>query len=487
MRLLFFLQFKFSELPDEYYLKEGDKFIKEFLSSVKLKIEEKERLIDYFTSSKEKVEKFYNKLITLWDAYLDNLAKVKILREFNHVLPYYKIKYLRKFVNDHLELNKELYKLSSVEKEIIERAIFKYLDEEELEEFFNFNKNFFSEFSRLFSKIKKTSSIVEFYEEVLKKEELVSFFSNFGFNLRSLMKKSNELYKEKETYDKYKHLKNTDNYKKRKIKNESLFNILRELFIFDNYLEKGWIETKVVLEDLKFYVDLANNLSTKKDFESLFKALNKREEITKRKFIFDIPKYTQTSDSCGAVCLLNAYSYFFNVKPTKELERFIEEKVKVKGFYNNIPSSLALTAIETFGMPAKFFAEMKTFSPLYLKEEINEIGFPPLKKFREDFEKLKEYNAITNYDNITPEKLEEKIKKGIIISFVKGKSPMLHYNMIIGYKKTNKENFFYIFDPLGHIFKVKYEKIIDFMRNDKSLWGVEYYSPDNFLYNKEVI
>ncbi len=473
---LSFLHYNFKELPKEYYLKEGKDFIKEFKEKVSNFDKEKE--ISRIVSSEENIEFFAKKLTQLWKNYLKNIAKIRVLREFIHVNPYYKIKFLKEFIKDHLKLNEELYKATMVEKEVIERAIFKYLNEKEISEFFKFNKNFFSKFSEIFSDFKIVDSKAEFYlytsEKLLEDKKLNEFFEDFGFKLDEIRIKSNNLEKSSN-----KKVEKEDQVQNKKNK---LFNLLRNLFYFDNYLEKGWIELDIVLEDLKFYVDLAERFSTKKSFEALFKILEEREKVAKRKFIYDIPKYNQTADSCGATCLLNAYSYFYQVKPTIKLERFIEGKVKVPGFPNNLPSSLALTSIEDFGMPAKFFAEMKTFYPLYLKEKIENVSSPLLKKFREDYEKLKKYNAIENYDNIKPENLEEKIKKGSMIAFVRGKGPILHYNMIIGYKKTKSGNYFYVFDPMNSVYLISYKEILGYMRNDRSLWGVEFYSPDRFLY-----
>ncbi len=254
---------------------------------------------------------------------------------------------------------------------------------------------------------------------------------------------------------------------------------LKGIISYDHFFELFLREGGILMNDLKFYIDLSNRLSCSREITELLSKLDELKISSQESFNPKIPSYIQTSLSCGATCLANVVgTYFPHIHVDRFLEKGIHKLVTVPGFSNNLPSSLAYVSRDKFGIPSHFFADYNTFAPLFLDKKSDQ---EPVKKFQEDYEKIK--SSSLDYGNITLDQIKSKLEKGHLISFVTGQSPMLHYKMVVGYNFRESKKQFYIFDPSYGITKMEGSSLLTHMRNDKSLWGVEYVPPESVIFD----
>ena len=451
---------------DIQYTEEGKEIIQYFKNSLK---DEKERvpgIIPYSTKSKKNFIEFVNHLKKCWNVYLDLLAKMSLFSENLNFLYPEKIRLFRDLTETTFKLNVHLYYITDIEKEIYEKNIEK-LPEKRAFSLIQSIKSF-SLYLEKFSKDKiQTRNPYEIKEILSKNQNLKKLFSLSGFSINSFTNLLDHIPSiNKKIYGKTFVPKN--NYEK----------ALKEILTYDHFFEIFLRNSGILMTDLKFYVDLCDRVSCPKNIPDLLKKLEDLEKETRTSFNPQIPCYLQTTRSCGATCLANVVgTYFPNIKVTKSLEIGILKLVTAPGFPNNIPSSLARVSQEKFGIPAYFFADYKSFAPLFLNKKAD-TGL--LKKFQEDYEKIK--STTLDYGNITTEEIKSKLEKGHFISFVTGEGSILHYQMIIGYNFRNKRQF-KIFDPQYGIKNIEESKLLLYMRNDKSLWGVEYAPPESVIFD----
>ena len=453
---------------DIQYLEEGEGIVKYFKDSLKDEEKRSSNLIPFSTASSDNFIKFFNHLKESWNTYLDLSSKMASFSENLKFLFPEKLELFRDLVETTFNLNTHIYFITDVEKEIYERNI-EALPEDRVLSLIQSVKSFPVYLSEEIGQDGiSTKNPYEIREMLSKNPNLRTLFSLSGSSINSfgnllshfapLNRKS-----EREDFDPQ------NDYE------EALKGILSYDHFFELFLREG----SILMNDLKFYIDLSNRLSCSKKIPALLSKLDESRNSFQQSFNPKIPSYSQTSLSCGATCLANVVgTYFPHINVDKSLEDGIHKLVTVPGFFNNLPSSLAYISREKFGIPSHFFADYKTFAHLFLDKKAEQ---EPVKKFQEDYERVK--SSSLDYGEITTNEIKSKLESGHLISFVTGKSPMLHYKMIVGYNFRGDKKQFHVFDPSYGVTKIEESSLLFHMRNDKSLWGVEYVPPESIIFN----
>jgi len=453
---------------DIQYLEEGNKIIHYFKDSLK---DEKVRVpnaISYSTKSQENFIEFFNHLKESWNAYLDLSSKMSSFSENLKFLFPEKIKLFRDLTETTFKLNTHIYHITDIEKEIYEKGI-ESLPEERALSLIQSVKSFPVYIAEEIGQEGiSTKNPYEIREMLSNNPQLRKLFSLSGSSVNSFGKLLSHFAPLSRKSERENFTPEND-YE----------SALKDILAYDHFFELFLRKSGILMNDLKFYIDLSNRLSCSRDIPSLLEKLEDFKKDQKISFNPKIPSYTQTQFSCGATCLANTLgTYFPNIQVDKHLEEGILKLVTAKGFPNNLPSSLAYISREKFGIPSHFFADYKTFVPLFLDKKTEQ---EPVKKFQEDYERIK--NSSLDYGNITTDKIKSKLEKGHFISFVTGQSPMLHYKMIVGYNFRGDKKQFRIFDPQYGVANMGESEILSHMRNDKSLWGVEYVPPEEVIFD----
>ncbi|MEM4638093.1 MAG: hypothetical protein QXK76_03685 [Candidatus Woesearchaeota archaeon] len=453
---------------DIQYLEEGSKIIQYFKDSLKNEKIRVPNIISYSTKSQENFIVFFRHLKDSWNIYLDLSIKMASFSENLQFLYPEKLELFRDLAETTFRLNTHIYYITDIEKEIYEKCI-ESLPEDRALSLIQSVRSFPVYLSEEVGENGvSTKNPYEIREMLSKNPNLRKLFSLSGSSINSfgkllghfvlLNKKSErEIFTPENDYE----------------------TALREILIYDHFFELFLRESGILMNDLKFYIDLSNRLSCERNIPELLDKLDESKNDSKASFNPKIPSYTQTALSCGATCLANTIgTYFPHIKVTRSLEEGILKLVTVPGFFNNLPSSLAYVSREKFGIPAYFFADYKTFAPLFLDKKTEQ---EPIKKFQEDYEKIKNFSL--DYGNIITDEIKSKLEKGHFISFVTGQSPILHYKMIVGYNFRGDKKKFRVFDPQYGLANIEESKILSHMRNDKSLWGVEYVPPEEVIFD----
>jgi len=453
---------------DIQYLEEGNEIIQYFKNSLK---DEKIRIpnvISYATKSQKNFIEFFNHLKESWNVYLNLSFKMSSFSENLEFLFLEKIRLFRDLIETTFKLNVHIYYITDIEKEIYEKCMESIPEE------------------RALSLIKSIRSFPVYLAEEMGQEGIST---KNPYEIREILSKNPQLRKlfllSGSSINSFGNLLSYFVPLKRKSEIET-FNpkddyeaTLKEILAYDHFFELFLRKSGILMNDLKFCVNLSDRLSCPKNIPYLLEKLKECERNLKISFNPKIPLYTQTQLSCGATCLANTIgTYFPNIQVDKYLESGILKLVTAEGFPNNIPSSLAYVSKEKFGIPAHFFADYSTFKPLFLEKKTEQ---EPIKKFQEDYEKIK-FSSL-DYGSITPEEIKSKLEKGHFISFVTGQSPMLHYKIIVGYNFRGDKKQFRVFDPQQGITKIEASELLSHMRNDKSLWGVEYVPPESVIFD----
>lgn len=454
---------------DIQYMEEGTKIVSDFKVSFEREKHKNQGLIHFATASPANFIKFYKHLQDSWKTYLELSSKMDSLSENLEFLFPEKLGLLRDLVQLTFELNAHIYFITDIEKEIYEKNI-ESLPEDRMLLLLDSVKSFpvyLAEEAGIENI--STQNPYELREALFKHPRLRKLFSLSGSSIQlfgRLLSHSSKLDKKTERAN----FIPQDEYE------ESLKGILA----YDHFFELFLRESGILMADLKFYIDIADRVSCSKDIPSILSKLAELNLFFNESFRPKIPNYKQTQLSCGAACLANVVGvYYPYIKVDRSLETGIHKLVTVKGFFNNLPSSLAYVSNEKLGIPSYFFADFSTFAPLFLEQKAVE---EPLKKFQDDYEKVK--GRCIDYGEVTTKDLKEKLGKGHLISFVCGQSPMLHYKMIVGYKFKENQQCFYVFDPAYGTTTVAESEILGHMRNDKSLWGVEYVPPESIIFGR---
>jgi len=452
---------------DVQYLEEGSKIIEYFKGSLKAEGVRVPNIIPYSTRSQENFIDFFNHLKDSWNTYLDLSVKMASFSENLKFLYPEKLDLFRDLTEITFRLNTHIYYITDIEKEIYEKGI-ESLPENRALSLIQSVKSFPVYLSEeLGESGVSTKNPYEIREILSKNPNLRKLFSLSGSSINSFGKLLSHFAplnkrSERETFTP------KNNYE----------SALKEILAYDHFFELFLRGGGILMNDLKFYVDLSNRLSCSRNIPELLSKLEESKKDLQISFNPKIPSYHQTSLSCGATCLANTIgTYFPHIKITRSLEDGIHKLVTVRGFFNNLPSSLAYVSKEKFGIPSHFFADYKTFAPLFLDKKTEQ---EPLKKFQEDYEKIK--SSFLDYGDITTEEIKSKLERGHFISFVSGQSPMLHYGMIVGYNFGGDKRNFRIFDPISGIITIKESNLLSSMRNDKSFWGVEYVPPESVIF-----
>ncbi|MBI2663313.1 hypothetical protein HYX15_02155 [Candidatus Woesearchaeota archaeon] len=453
---------------DVQYLEEGNKIIQYFKDSLKDEKERVPNIIPYSIKSQENFIEFFSHLKESWGTYLDLSVKMASFSENLSFLFPEKIGLFRDLAETTFKLNTHLYYITDIEKEIYEKGI-ENLPEERALSLIQSVKSFPVYLSEEIGEGGvSTKNPYEIREMLSKNPNLRKLFSLSGSSINSFgkllshfaplnRKSEREIFTPEDDYEK----------------------ALKEILSYDHFFELFLREGGILMNDLKFYIDLSNRLSCSRDIPELLKKLEDSKEDAQISFNPKIPSYTQTSLSCGATCLANVVgTYYPHINVTRSLENGIHKLVTVPGFFNNLPSSLAYISKEKFGIPTHFFADYKSFAPLFLDKKTDQ---EPVKKFQEDYERVK--SSSFDYGDITTEEIKSKLEKGHLISFVTGQSPMLHYKMIVGYNFRGDKKQFRVFDPQYGVTNIGESEILLNMRNDKSLWGVEYVPPESVIFD----
>ena len=453
---------------DVQYLEEGSKIIQYFKDSLKDERARVPNIIHYSTKTQGNFIDFFNHLKGSWRSYLDLSVKMTSFSENLKFLYPEKLELFKDLIETTFRLNTHIYYITDIEKEIYEKCI-ENLPENRALSLIQSVRSFQVYLSEEIGKSGvSTKNPYEIREMLSKNPNLRKLFSFSGSSIdlfgkllghfTPLNKKS-----ERETF----------------IPENDYESALKEILVYDHFFELFLREGGVLMNDLKFYIDLCDRLSCTRNIPELLDRLEEFKNKSKISFNPTIPCYTQTSLSCGATCLANVIgTYFPHIKVTRSLENGILKLVTVPGFFNNLPSSLAYISREKFGIPAYFFADYKTFAPLFLDKKTEQ---EPVKKFQEDYERVKDFSL--DYENITADEIKSKLEKGHFISFVTGQSPMLHYKMIVGYNFRGDKKQFRVFDPQYGVTIMEESEILSHMRNDKSLWGVEYVPPESVIFD----
>ncbi|MDI6738431.1 MAG: hypothetical protein QME12_08050 [Nanoarchaeota archaeon] len=380
-----------------------------------------------------------------------------------------KLKLFQDMVQLTFELNTHIYLITDIEKEIYERNI-ENLSEDRMMLLIESVKSFpVYLIEEVNSDSLSTKNPYEIREILAKNPHLRKLFSLSGSSVElfgQLLSHSSQLNKKAERTE----------FSPQNEYEESLKGIL----MYDHFFELFLRESGMLMTDLKFYIDIADRVSCSKDIPSILSKLGELNIAFNENFRPNIPQYKQTQLSCGATCLANVVgTYYPYIKVNNSLEDGIHKLVTVPGFFNNLPSSLAYVSRDKLGIPSHFFAEFSSFGPLFLKQKAAQ---EPLRKFQGDYEKIK--GDALDYAVITTAELKEKLGNGHLISFVCGQSPMLHYKMIVGYKFKESQKYFYVFDPAYGMEKIPETEMLGHMRNDKSLWGVEYVPPESVIFGR---
>ncbi len=423
------------------------------------------KIINFATSSKENFIEFVEKLKTSWNLYLKLSSFMDYLNQNLNFLYPEKVDLLLELVSATFDLNLYLYIITDVEKEIYEknldllpqerkiellesiRSLHVYLSKK-IKSNINIQDNYNNPYY-IFNLINEDPSLRELFYSSSSSPE---YFSNLMKGISPIRGRMDHEFEPQDNFEK----------------------VLKEILFYDHFFELFLRKTGILFNDLKFYIDLSDRLVCKRDINSIISSLNKLKVEYRNRFRPKLPQYKQSFDSCGVACLMNVLGVYYPEKKLGlSLEKAIFKRVTIGEFHNNLPSSLAVVARE-LGIPAYFFADFSSFYDLFLKQAAEE---QPLKKFQEDYKKIEKHTL--DYRDISPKDIKEKLMKGHFISFVGGKSPILHYRLIIGYR----EDYFYVFDPLDtSIRKIHMKDILSHMRNDKSLWGVEYTPPESIIY-----
>jgi len=453
---------------DVQYLEEGSEIIQYFKDSLKDEIARVPNIIPYSIKTQENFIDFFKHLKDSWNTYLDLSAKMASFSENLKFLFPEKLKIFRDLTETTFKLNTHIYHITDIEKEIYEKGI-ESLPEERALSLIQSVKSFPIYLAEEIGQEGiSTKNPYEIREMLSKNSNLRKLFSLSGSSINSFGKLLGHFAPlnrkgERGTF----------------VPENDYESALKEILVYDHFFELFLRETGILMNDLKFYVDLSNRLSCTRNIPELLKKLEESKNNSRTSFNPRIPSYTQTSFSCGATCLANTVgTYFPNIRVDKHLEEGILKLVTAKGFPNNLPSSLARISREKFGIPAHFFADYKTFAPLFLNQKAEQ---EPVRKFQEDYERIKDSSL--DYGNITTDEIRSKLEKGHFISFVTGQSPMLHYKMIVGYNFRGDKKQFKVFDPQYGVVNMEESEILSHMRNDKSLWGVEYVPPEEVIFD----
>jgi len=454
---------------DVQYSEEGREIISYFKKCLKEKECQKEQLVRFSTRSEDSFLKFFEHLQKSWEVYLDLSSKMNSYSENLKFLYPEKVRLFSDLVQTTFNLNTHLYLITDIEKEIYEKNLEKLPEDRMLaiiESVNSFPVYLSNEIGETDDSTKNPYQIRELLSKRSGLRKLFQLTGSSNDLFGKLIQNNRETKKKIET----------GQFIPRGKFEESLKDILAYDHFFELFLRKSGI----LMNDLKFYIDLSQRLSCKKSISVLLEKLSELNVILGERFQPKIPQYTQTQLSCGATCLANVVgTYYPYINVDKSLEDGIHRLVTVKGFFNNLPSSLAYVSREKFGIPSHFFADLKTFVPLFLEQKADH---EPLKKFQEDYERVK--NSSLDYGNITILEIKEKLEKGHLISFVTGQSPMLHYKLITGYNFREAEGFFHVFDPAQGTTKIRESEILTQMKNDKSSWGVEYVPPESVIFDE---
>lgn len=453
---------------DVQYLEEGSKIIQYFKESLKNEGVRVPNIIPYSTRSQENFIDFFGHLKESWNTYLDLSVKMASLSENLKFLYPKKLDLFRDLTETTFRLNTHIYHITDIEKEIYEKGI-ESLPEDRALSLIQSVKSFPVYLSEEIGESGfSTKNPYEIREMLSKNPNLRKLFSLSGSSINSFGKLLGHFAPLNRKSERGTFTPEND-YE----------SALKEILAYDHFFELFLREGGILMNDLKFYIDLSNRLSCTRNIPELLDKLDESKNDSQTSFNPKIPSYTQTSLSCGATCLANTIgTYFPNIAVTRSLENGIHKLVTVPGFFNNLPSSLANVSREKFGIPAHFFADYKTFAPLFLDKKTEQ---EPVKKFQEDYERVKDSSL--DYGNITTEEIKSKLEKGHFISFVTGQSPMLHYKMIVGYNFRGDKKQFRVFDPQYGVANMEGSEILDHMRNDKSLWGVEYVPPESVIFD----
>jgi len=456
---------------DIQYLEEGKKIISYFKNSLKEEEKKNHNLIQFSTSSSENFIKFYTHLQESWRTYLNLSSKMASFSENLQFLFPEKLKLFQRLIQTTFNLNSHLYFITDIEKEIYEKNI-EDLPEDRATSLIKSVKSFPVYLSKEIGQEEvSTKNPYEIREILSKNPQLRKLFSLSGSSIQSFSKLLNHFSPINKKVE-----------KREFIPQNKYEEALKGILVYDHFFEIFLRKSGILMNDLKFYVDLSNRISCSKEIPSLLSKIEDLRNSSYQTFNPKIPQYKQTQFSCGATCLANVVgTYFPHINVDKSLEEGILKLVTAEKFPNNLPSSLAYISREKFGIPAHFFADFKTFAPLFLNQKAKH---DPVKKFQEDYERIK--SSSLNYEEITTQEIKTKLEKGHFISFVNGKSPMLHYKMIVGYNFGGDKKSFHIFDPSYGTTKLDESSILSHMRNDKSLWGVEYIPPESVIFNKTI-
>lgn len=453
---------------DIQYLEEGSKIIQYFKDSLKDEKVRVPKVIPYSTRSQENFMEFFNHLKESWDVYLDLSSKMSSFSENLKFLFLEKMRLFRDLTETTFKLNIHIYHITDIEKEIYEKGI-ESLPEERALSLIQSVKSFPVYLAEeIGQESLSTKNPYEIREMLSKNPQLRKLFSLSGSSINSFGKLLSHFAplnrkSERETFNPENDYEAT----------------LKDILSYDHFFELFLRKSGILMNDLKFYIDLSNRISCSRNIPDLLERLEESKKDFETFFNPKIPSYTQTQFSCGATCLANTIgTYFPNIRVDKHLENGILKLITAEGFPNNLPSSLAYVSKEEFGIPAHFFADYSTFAPLFLDKKTNQ---EPVKKFQEDYERIK--SSSLDYGDMTPEEIKSKLEKGHFISFVTGQSPMLHYKMIVGYNFRGDKKQFRVFDPQYGVTNIEESEILSHMRNDKSLWGVEYVPPESVIFD----
>ena len=361
---------------DIQYLEEGERIITHFKNSLK---DEKNRipyLIPFSTASQHNFIEFFNHLKESWNTYLDLSSKMASFSENLLFLFPEKLELFRELTETTFNLNTHLYFITDVEKEIYEKNI-ETLSEDRALSLIQSIRSFPVYLSEEIGQEGiSTRNIYEIREMLSRNPNLIKLFSLSGSSINHfgkllshfvplIRKSEREAFNPKNSYE----------------------GALKGIISYDHFFELFLREGGILMNDLKFYIDLSNRLSCSREITELLSKLDELKISSQESFNPKIPSYIQTYLSCGATCLANVVgTYFPHIHVDRFLEKGIHKLVTVPGFSNNLPSSLAYVSRDKFGIPSHFFADYNTFAPLFLDKKSDQ---EPVKKFQEDYEKIK--------------------------------------------------------------------------------------------------
>jgi len=311
---------------DVQYLEEGSKIIQYFKESLKNERIRVPNIIPYSTRSQKNFIDFFGHLKESWNTYLDLSAKMASLSENLKFLYPEKLDLFRDLTETTFRLNIHIYYITDIEKEIYEKGI-ESLPEDRALSLIQSVKSFPVYLSEEIGESGvSTKNPYEVREMLSKKPNLRKLFFLSGSSINSfgnllehfapLNRKS-----ERETFTP------ENDYE----------SALKEILAYDHFFELFLRESGILMNDLKFYIDLSDRLSCTRNIPELLDKLDESKNDSQTSFNPKIPSYTQTSLSCGATCLANTIStYFPNIAVTRSLEEGIHKLVTVPGFFNNL-------------------------------------------------------------------------------------------------------------------------------------------------------